>query len=354
MTDSPGSAAPRRKPSTARRAIRLIAATLLSSVFVVFFLRKTSLQSIGQTLAHSNWWLVLAGFGVFVLANWQKAMRFRLITPTEDGRLVSRLAMFEATGIYNMATSVMPYGTGELSYPYMMQRWHKVRVTQSAPVLLVTRLLDIAAVSFLFLLSALIEGRKLATPVAFLLMIGALLATTCLLVLFAPQAGALFLNLTRRITVRNTNPTISRLIAAGQRVVDNLQTGNDPSLTLRLIADSVIIRLLGYGVQMLELRAIGYNITFWAAGYAGALALLTNLFPIQGLGGIGIREAGWYAGLTWMGFSPGDATLAAFSVRAINMGYFTGLGLLSMLMVWLRTRSSRTLNTAHDDNSPNI
>lgn len=353
MTESAPAPPPKRKPSTARRVIRLVVATLLSSVFVVFFLRKISLRAILDTLAQANWWLALAGFGLFSLANWRKALRFRLITPTEDGKLVGRMAMFEATGIYNLATSVMPYGTGEATYPYMMLRWHNVRVTQSAPALLLTRLLDIAAVCFLFIISTIIEGPKLRTPLFFTLLIAAMLASTLLLALFAPQAGRLFLAVTKRITARSENPLVLRVIAAGQRVVDNLQiAANDRALTVRLLFESVVVRLFGYGVAMLELRAVGFEVSYWAAGYAGALAMLTNLFPIQGLGGIGIREAGWYAGLTWMGFSPENATLVAFSVRAINMGYFTGLGLLCMLLAWLRSRGRRNLAPAPAESSP--
>ena len=303
---------------------------LLSTVLVALLLRQTSIADVAQVLAGSRWSWILAGFAIYALANWFKALRFRLITQSDTP--ISRLDVYEATCLYNMATGILPFGTGELSYPYLMYRWHGVRITQSTPALVVTRLFDLIAVSLLFLVSTLVLRRDLAVSPNLILAAAVVLAAAALGLVLAPWLGDWGLALLNRVNRRWLRgrwlATGERLLGAGRRFVENLRQANSPALLLRLALHSLIIWILSYLVFLAVFWALGFDMTYWMTSFAGSLVLMTNLLPIQGIAGLGVREVGWVLGLVALGFGREQATTLAFSVHAVTLSYLIVLGLL--------------------------
>ena len=267
-------------------------------------------------------------------------MRFR--QTTESGsRKIRFWEYFEVTAIYNMATGLLPFGTGEISYPYLMKRGHDVRVTQSASTLLVTRLADLISISLLFFVAILLLSDDLIVSGDVMLMIGGVLLIASLCLAFAPWVGDRLLDILEQWSTRLLGTARSGLAArvfqAGRHFVVRMRAiVIRPRELAGLFFYSFTIWLLCYWFFQLILYGLGYPFTFWMAAFSGSLVLLTNLLPVPAIAGLGVRQIGWLLALVAMGFDTEEAVTLGFSVHLISLSYMILLGLSGLGSLFVR------------------
>ncbi|MEA3337016.1 MAG: lysylphosphatidylglycerol synthase transmembrane domain-containing protein [Chloroflexota bacterium] len=321
-----------------RRWTRLLAAMAMSAILVALLSRQTSLGEIAVVLASSDRRLILLGFAIYAVANWFKGLRFRLATSTD--RPVTRLDVYETTCLYNMATGLLPFGAGEISYPYLMRRWHDVGISQSTPALVVTRLFDLIMVSLIFLVSALVIRQQLAMSSQLIFVALVVLAAAIVALILAPWMGDRLLKILESLHTRWSPERLrqggNRVLAAGHRFIDNLRQISNIGQVAAIGFYSFLIWGISYLVFLVVIQALGYDFNYWMAAFCASLALMTNLLPIQGIAGLGVREVGWILGLTALGFSTAEATTLAFSIHAVTLSYLILLGLLAGLTSTVR------------------
>ena len=128
-------------------------------------------------------WL-LAGFGWYLLTNILRSYRFGTLMAITG--ILNPLRLLPEMIALSFLNNALPARSGELSFPYLMQRRHNTSVGDSLTFLLIARIFDLLAVSVLFIVFALSEKNRLdlsarqAVTGATLLLLPALLFLVCL------------------------------------------------------------------------------------------------------------------------------------------------------------------------------
>ncbi len=210
-------------------------------------------------------------------------------------------ALFRVTQVHNLLNIMLPFRTGETSFPVLMRSEFGIPLTRATSALFVMRLLDLHA-----LLAAAGIGFAIASPH----------------VLTAWFLWAAFLLLpVAAFTVRK--PLIrlgSRLLPAKvQKFITEIENGlpANGSAFARAWAMTVINWLVKVLVLAWALNLMG--VLPIAASFGGALGgELSSVLPVHAPGGVGTYPAGITAGAVAFGASSEKAALAALGQASIN------------------------------------
>ena len=126
--------------------------TVLAVGISYFLLRTITFADFLENVRSVNIVWVMVGFFLYVVANSARVKRFRFLTEPQS-RAISFHRFFSIVCIHNFFNAVIPFRLGEASYLYLMKR-EKVLFGANAASLLVSRVLDLAVISLVFLLSS--------------------------------------------------------------------------------------------------------------------------------------------------------------------------------------------------------
>ncbi|EBW2353222.1 UPF0104 family protein [Salmonella enterica subsp. enterica serovar Enteritidis] len=211
------------------------------------------------------------------------------------------LRLYRVTQIHNVLNIMLPFRTGETSFPLLMRAEFGIPLARGTSALLVLRLLDLHA-----LLAA--AGVGLVARAGFPVWAWALwLAFLALPVaLFPLRHGAV--RLLRK-----------RLPAKLARFVDEIDAGIPENLGRFLRAWALTV--INWGVKVAVLAWVLWlmGVTPVAASLGGALGgELSSVLPVHAPGGVGTYPAGIAAGATLFGAARDAAALDDLARAAVN------------------------------------
>ncbi|MCO5730862.1 lysylphosphatidylglycerol synthase domain-containing protein [Rhizobium sp. SSA_523] len=286
-----------RKPWLIRNATALV--TLISVAAYLAFIQW--FFGWGEIL--SRWqeagWTVLALAMLLLLSTYVlRTWRIHDYFPLETGgrfRLLLRLVQ-----VHNLLNIMMPFRSGEVSFPLLMKKEFGVSFTRASSALVVMRLLDLHA-----LLAAAGFGLALAERSA---------TAWLLWLLFALAPGPGFL--LRR--------PLLRLLRAGlggrlQTILDEVEAGLPASLPAFLRAWGAT--LLNWAVKVAVLAWVLVLLADLKLGpaFGGALGgELSSVLPVHAPGGVGTYPAGITAGALGLGADHTEAAIARLAKAAVN------------------------------------
>lgn len=210
-------------------------------------------------------------------------------------------ALFRVTQIHNLLNIMMPFRTGETSFPLLMRSEFGIPLVRSTAALLVMRLLDLHA-----LLAAAGMGLAVTSPhkaVAWLLW--------CCFLLLPVAAFAV-----RRPLVRFA---AEALPAKAQSVVLEIERGLP--INASAFARAWLMTIVNWLVKVLVLAwALGLmQVVPLAASFGGALGgELSSVLPVHAPGGVGTYPAGITAGALAFGAPSDTASLTTLAQASIN------------------------------------
>lgn len=319
---------PREDTTPSRRAVvvRVVIATAISVACVLFFATRIQLAQLTALLRQANAGWLLASAGALGAANLIRAERFRLL----DGNRRGLPHWWVATQVYNFVTSTLPGGLGEVATAYLFRRSNAVGWAGAFRLLVIARLLDLAALLGVFVAAIVALGLAWASPdaaavtaIGGTVMLGALAlliprtqaAALALLLRFLPQRFPLFAKARETLRqLRETSQTLDRRAGALVALW---------SVAMALISSSLVLLLLaGFGTHLSLLQSF--------ASYG--LYVLLQLIPLQGIAGIGAQSARWAIALTLVGVAAPAATLDSVALYVCLYGMVAAWAIVAGLV----------------------
>ncbi len=233
--------------------------------------------------------------GTYFLRTWRIYDYF----PKETGGRFP--ALFRVTQVHNLLNIMMPFRTGETSFPVLMRSEFGIPLARSTSALFVMRLLDLHA-----LLAAAGIGLALASPHP------ALAWVSWLAFLLLPVIGFAL----RRPLIRFAAKALPK---KAQGLVHEIERGLPANAGA--FARAWLTTMVNWLVKVAVLAwALGLmNVTPLSASFGGALGgELSSVLPVHAPGGVGTYPAGITAGAVAFGASGAKTALDNLAQASIN------------------------------------
>jgi uncharacterized protein (TIRG00374 family) len=263
------------------------------------------------------------------------AMRgLRLMLLLEPGQI----RMFRATLVAAAAQAAAlfaPLRTGELAFPWLLDRTTGHGFASGVGTLLAARTLDVATLG-IWAGAAVLAVRGLTEPLA--LVVSLLLVTPPLLLpatMAVADRAAVRLLATRGLRGRRWARRIRRvrqeLTALRQR----------PCRLIAAAGASVAMWGLQWSVSWSLLVAMGFPWPPRTVVAGSTAAALANLLPFNAVGNLGTLEAGWTAAFTALGLPLQDAAATGLAAHLWGLAFAAGFGLIAWVVLSVTTAEAK-------------
>jgi hypothetical protein len=308
-----------------RRWLRVALPLVVTLALLFLVLRVVKPVELAETLAEvSPGWALLAALAAFSFIA-ARAWRYRLLLGNGQPR---RLRTILAVALSSWGASlILPGPSGDAAFVMLARTRLKTPVAVGVGAALLSRLLDVASLLLVALITAPLAGVVLPRPL--------LGAGVALALLIAAGLTALFWSRTRRGIVR----WLERLALPAsihERLhfaVEELGSGSRPAL---LVAATLAARV-ATGLQYFALfAAIDQPLSLVQVWFALSIRTLLLAVPIQGLVGLGTMQVWWAAGLTLLGWPADEALAASLAVHLLDLSVSLPQAALGWLVLSLR------------------
>ena len=262
-----------------------------------------------------------------------RAWRFKLTTHTEKGAgaYPDYLAVLS---VYNLMTSVLPAGTGELSYAVLMRRFHGVKLASGIASVLVSRLFQALVVISSFLVATLYLDFRDVSQVWGGIRAAIILAIIAIIV-FLIMGDRLVKWLS---TVTPTKGVMGRAGSFLANVADSLSWLKGQGLYFHLIGLSLLIFICNALSYYFFFRLFGFHISFAASVVVLSMLQAMAVLPIQGLAKFGSYESFFAVALYLVGYETGESIALGFAIHAANLVIQVFLALPGAVQIWVGER----------------
>ena len=303
-----------------------MAVPLLVTLAVLFLvLRVVHPLELKETLSEVSPGLALvaalAAFS-FIAA---RAWRYRLLLGNGQPR---RLRTILAVALSSWGASlILPGPSGDAAFVMLARTRLKTPVAVGVGAALLSRLLDVASLLLVALITAPLAGVILPRPL--------LGAGVALALLIAAGLTTLFWSRTRRRIVRwlERLAVPASILKRLHFAVEELGSGSRPAM---LVAATLAARV-ATGLQYFALfAAIDQPLSLVQVWFALSIRTLLLAVPIQGLVGLGTMQVWWAAGLTLLGWPADEALAASLAVHLLDLAVSLPQAALGWLVLSLR------------------
>jgi len=245
-----------------------------------------------------------------------RAKRFEVLFP-----FIGTLDLAAVMAVHTFFNNVLPFRSGEASFPIILKKLFGVEVSSSSAALTVVRFLDLISLSLLFLVSVFavsMTGRRelIVIPLAAL--------TLLFLLLF------LLYKLVKKLSGRFS-------FFAG------VFTFISGFVSARKVAALFFYSLLTWLFKFLSfffiLRAGGIELNYFQTVFVSTFAELTTVLPVHSFAGFGTFEAGLVGGFALLGVKGSYALTVAFYFHLLLLLMSALLALTGWVYLSRRLRS---------------
>jgi len=296
-----------RVPRPPRRVLQLGGAAITAAAALFFVLRAIRPAELRETLAEvSPGLLIVAAAAAFLFIS-ARAWRYRLLINAGPHRSGTILAI--TLGSWG-ASLVLPGPTGDAAFIWLARRRLNTPVAVAAGASVLSRLLDVASLLLIALVTAPLAGVILPRPV---LAGGAALAVviaTGLAALFARRSRHALLRWVER---RSLPAAIGRPL---HTAIDELGSAHQPAM---LVLVTLLARLATGAQYALLFAALDQPLSIVQVWFALSVRTLLLAVPVQGLGGLGTTQVWWTVGLTLLGWPADLALTTSLAVHLLDL-----------------------------------
>ena len=301
--------------------VKRLTSTLGTTLIVWLLLRQIHLTDIWQLLTQADVKWLLAGFGWYLLTNVLRSYRFGALMGVTGIRHPLRLLPEMIT--LSFLNNVLPSRSGELSFPYLMQRRHGTPVGDSLTYLLIARIFDSLAVFVLLIVFTLLEKNRLglaasqAVTGVSLLLLPALLFLACLPWLGERglRAGEWVLGC---LNLRERKAS-QWALDISQRAVSAVSQVHHVGTYGRVFFWSILGWLTTFAWFAAFLQAIHVPVRYPLVVVGATFATLSKAIPFVTTGGFGAHEVGWTLGFRLVGVPLETAVASGFAVNILTL-----------------------------------
>lgn len=309
-----------------------IRAKLLAIIFtialVVILLSQINFNDFIGMLANIKIIYLILAFMLYATSYLFRAMRFHILLKRD----ISIKDLFSIVSIHNMALSIFPARSGELSYIYMLKKRHDKNVGEGGATLFAARMFDVISLSFLFFVSAMLthnlpEIMKKAIPISAILLFLVIL----ILLMFMYECDRFVTRLRNIFTYLNLNELL--FIKYIFRKLDEMtlcfERIHHTELLMSLLISAMLWVTL-YSANYLLVVGMGIDLPIEAVFLASTFFFMASILPIQGIGGFGTLEGSWAVSFIAVGVTKEAAISSGFlahffSLFCLLVLFFIGL-----------------------------
>lgn len=308
---------------------RLVWAILFSVVFTAVLLYRVEWDHFSSIVGRLDLKGIAAAYGVFLLGNVVRAFRFCKLDHT-DNRLKH---WWYISAFYNFLTATLPGGAGEAATAYVLKKFSRFNLFSALRMLLLSRVLDIFALSILFFISSVLVDKGTSYRDAAMWLSGGLFFVSSVMLLRSSER--FIMRLLQKLPrngkfMQKVSEKLSDLIELSEEQRRNNTFGV-------ALFQSVLMWIGALILMHLVLRAFGIDFTLVQSAYCFGVYAVFQIVPVQGIAGIG-TQAAWFAlALNVAGYKPHDAIALGFVLHGTFYLFIASLGLLSMLL-WMAGR----------------
>ncbi|MHB1854864.1 MAG: lysylphosphatidylglycerol synthase domain-containing protein [Acidimicrobiales bacterium] len=239
------------------------------------------------------------------------------------------------------AGQVLPGPGSDAAFIWFARRDLHASLSRGTGAALVARLLDMASLAVILLVSADLAGVRLGRPLR--------LAAIVLAVALGMALGALFVKRARQtaLAVLERLPLVGGLAVRAEVALAELSSWQMVAGLTVATGGARLLAALEYYCLFL---ALGAHLNLWQVWLALAVRTLLFALPVQGVGGLGTSQIWWAGGLALAGLPVAAALSLGLEVQVLDLVVALPEGALGWLALRLRRAGrSRLGSTAHPE-----
>ena len=272
---------------------------------------------------------LMLGFVCYGFSFYFRARRFRILLPPD--KQIDDL--FPIVLIHYTALNIIPARLGELSYIYLLKKVNAISPGSSLSSLFMARVFDQIAISVLFFLSSFFAPFPTQRLKIVYMGIGGILmmAIALLIVILIYQESSL--RWLQRLLIKfnlQRYHIIQRVIKETEQAANTFTYLHSKKTLLRISGYSFLIWLSIFSVNYLLLTAFGVQLSFVTILLVSTLIIFLGMFPLQLLGGVGIRETTWVFLVGSLGISKNTAIVSGFGAHIVTTLYLFVFGIYGL------------------------
>lgn len=317
-----------RAVSLARRPwARLAVGTVVAAALLALVLSKVSWHRAVYSLDHVS--LPLLGLAAVLAAAYVglRAWRYRLLLG--QGSVPGVIGVTAASW---GAGQILPGPGSDAAFIWFARRDLDASLSRGTGAALVARLLDMASLAVILLVSADLAGVRLGRPLR--------LAAIVMAVLLGLALGGLFVKRARQavLAVVERLPLLGGLAVRAEVALAELSSWQMVAGLTAVTAGARLLAALEYYCLFL---ALGAHLNLWQVWLALAVRTLLFALPVQGVGGMGTSQIWWAGGLALAGLSVAAALSLGLEVQILDLVVALPEGALGWLALKLRRTGRR-------------
>ena len=306
---------------------RLLWAIIISIGFMFFLLLRIEWEHFSLIAGRLDIKTLIAAYCVFILGNLVRTFRFYKLDHM-DNKLTH---WWNINAFYNFITSTLPGGAGEAVTAYVLKRFSKFNILGAFRILLLSRFMDLLALSALFFISAILISDVTPYREAAIWLSGTLFLISSVALLRSSEQFAL--KLIQRLPgqnklVQKVREKLTELL----KIAEEQRSNNFFYITL---IQSILMWIGSVAALYLALKSFGIDFTPVQSAYCFGVYALFQMVPVQGIAGIGTKAAWWALALTAAGYKAPDAVAMGIVLHATYYIFVTLLALFS-LFFWFK------------------
>jgi hypothetical protein len=297
---------------------RVILSILITVGIIFFLLLQISIKDLYALLSTIDPLWAALGSIAYLLATLFRALRFKWLIYS---KAIPFSDLFRITAFYHLSLMVLPSKLGELSYPYLLNKYGGMSVTEGLASLIVSRVYDFVIVLMvLFSVSIGFQGLFKVNFTLVILLVTLLFGFLVFGLFYMSSLLRWFSNGLGRIS-HWTGSRNAKFILWIQKKMS--QVGEDFyaikarhtyfPVSLTSLASWVMIFCTFYAYM----KSFGMDIPLTKMLFGSTIGVIANALPVSGIGNWGTLEAGWAAGFLMVGLSKEKAIATGFGVHII-------------------------------------
>ena len=311
---------------------RLILSILFTTAIIILLFTQISLRDLYILLKNINILWALLGSAGYLLAFLFQALRFKWLLHSKD---IPLLKLFGISILYNLSNMVLPSKLGELSYPYLLNKFAGLNITEGLASLIASRVYDLFIILTIFLFASIGFQSFLKINLFLIILLAGLLISLPFLVFFYMSSLLMLAsNVLERIS-KGFGTINKKPCQWTQRKIHEMSE-DFCAIKARVTSFSVTLTSLATWIMVVWafysfLRGFGIEISFLKVVFGSTVGLMTSSLPISGIGNWGTLEAGWVAGFLMVGLSKEKAIATGLGVHILLLILCAVMGLMSWI-----------------------
>jgi len=318
-----------------RAWLRGLVSLVVTATLCLLLLRRVDSHELVDWLLRVDRGYFAAYVALSIVGLLARAFRYHLLI----GRWVGFAPLVAVTAARNFLVDLLPARIGSLSYVVLLTRRFAVPLDPVLSSFVLTFLYDLMAMSVLLAIAVALQLGRLEGALA--LGVAAALLGTFVVAACLGLSPALSWTAARL----GTRPWLQRLAERLRGVGEEVRDVGVGATALRLLAVSMLIRLIKFGAYWMLLLGVvrehdmtAAQLPFWTVFLGIAGAELSATLPIHGIAGFGTYETAWAIGFRHLGLSSRVAILSGFATHLLSQvcDYTIGVLGLAAALAWGR------------------